>query len=229
MASQHRGVPTRESALRRGTERGRALVRELSREAEVARIERGTSFAELGRALRMGGGQVARICRGQSPDLSIVRAAQLLSVLGMDLSARAYPAGPQVRDAAQLRLLERLRERIGAGLRWRIEVPVIELAAAGVIDRRAWDAAIDGVGWTVRIDAETHVGDLQAVVRRVLLKQRDARIACVILLLADTRHHRQLLSVIDGQLSADFLVPPRHALAALRDARSPGGNSLILL
>jgi hypothetical protein len=177
----------------------------------------------------MGGGQVARICRGQSPDLSIVRAAQLLSVLGMDLSARAYPAGPQVRDAAQLRLLERLRERIGAGLRWRIEVPVIELAAAGVIDRRAWDAAIDGVGWTVRIDAETHVGDLQAVVRRVLLKQRDARIACVILLLADTRHHRQLLSVIEGQLSADFPVRPRHALRALRDARSPGGNSLLLL
>ncbi len=177
----------------------------------------------------MGSGQVARICRGQSPNLSIVRAAQLLGALGLDLSARAFPAGMPVRDLAQLRLLERLRRRIGPGLTWRIEVPVVELTAAGFVDRRAWDAAIDGPGWSARVDAETHLGDVQAVARRVALKQRDANVDCVILLLAETRHHREVVRLVEGALAVQFPVQPRTALAALAAGRSPKGNALILL
>src|SRR4051812_2638911 len=120
-------MPTRETSLRRGTERGRTLVNQLCREAETARVERGTSFAEVGRAMRIGGTEVARICRGRSPAVSVIRLAQLFAVLGLDLSARGFPAGPRLRDAAQLRLLERLRARIAPGLAWRIEVPVAEL------------------------------------------------------------------------------------------------------
>lgn len=81
----------------------------------------------------------------------------------------------------------------------------------------------------VRTDAETRVGDLQAVERRIALKQRDGREDCVILLLADTKHHRALLDVAGAGLRERFPVSQRTALAALRAGRSPGGNALILL
>ncbi len=201
----------------------------LMRDAESARIAHGTSYAAIGRALRLSPGQVATIMRGQSPELSIVRAAQVLEAVGMELSARAFPVGAPVRDAGQLALLGRLRLRISPALTWRQEVPVLELPTAGAVDHRAWDAGIDGVGWRARVDAETHVGDLQAVERRVALKQRDGRETCVLLLLADTRHHRRLLDVAGVGLRARFPVPQRPALAALKAGRSPGGNALILL
>ena len=201
----------------------------LCAEAEAARLERGTSFAEIGRAIGLGPGQVARICRGQSPDLSIVRLSQVMTTLGLELSARSFPIGPAVRDAGQVRVLGRLTARVSPSLRWRDEVPVIEIAMAGSIDHRAWDAGIDGDGWRVRIDAETHLGDVQAVLRRVALKQRDSNVQAMILLLADTAHHRRLIGEFGEQLLEQFPVPQRRALAALRAGRAPGGNALILL
>lgn len=82
-----------------------------------------------------------------------------------------------------------------------------ELPSAGFVDRRAWDAGIDGPGVCVRIDAETHVGDVQAIERRVAIKQRDGGEPCVLLLLADTRHHRALLEVAGAGLRATFPTP----------------------
>jgi hypothetical protein len=222
-------VPTRRGPLTRGTEKGRATVQALMREAEAARVTSGTSYAVIGRALRLSTGQVARICRGRSPNVSIVRAAQVLEAVGMELSARAFPVGAPVRDAGQVALLGRLRRRINPDLRWAEELPVVEMPTPGLSDFRAWDAGIDGPGVRVRVDAETHVGDLQAVERRVALKQRDGREECVILLLADTRHHRELLHAAGDGLRSAYPVPQRTTLAALRAGRSPGGNALILL
>jgi hypothetical protein len=204
-------------------------VQALMREAEVARLAGGTSYSAIGRVLHLGPGSVARACRGRSPNLSIVRAAQLLETVGLELSARAYPTGARVRDAGQLALLARLRPRVHPVLRWREEVPVVELPTAGMVDLRAWDVAIDGPEVAVRIDAETHVGDVQAIERRIALKQRDSGDVCALLLLADTRHHRQLLVGAGAGLRAAFPVPQRTALAALREGRSPGGNALVLL
>jgi transcriptional regulator with XRE-family HTH domain len=222
-------MPVRQSPLDLGTARGRALVAELARSAEEARLERGLSYAGLGRALRLAPGQVAQICRGQSPNVSITRMAQLLAVLGLELSSRAYPAGPPVRDAAQLALLGRLRVRLPANLKWRTEVPVSELSRAGAVDHRAWDAAVDGAGWTVRIEAETHIRDVQAVQRRIALKQRDGEIQVVVLLLSDSRHHRDLLAAAGAGLRDQFPISARRTLSALADSRSPAGNALVLL
>ena len=199
------------------------------REAEAARLARGISFAELGRALRMTPTQVASILRGKSPNVTVVRAAQLLAVLGLKLAANAFPEGDAVRDAGQLALLARLRGRISADLRWTEEVPVVELPVPGTVDYRAWDAGIDGPGCRCRVEAETHVGDLQAVERRVALKQRDGREPCVMLLLADTKHHRRLLDLAAEGLRNRFPIPQRAALAALKAGRSPSGNTLVLL
>jgi hypothetical protein len=199
------------------------------REAEAARVASGTSYAAIGRALRISGTAVAKLLRTQSPNLSIVRAAQILAAVGLELSARAYPVGPPVRDAGQLALLARLRQRIHPNLRWREEVVVVELPRPGAVDLRAWDAAIDGANVRVRVDAETRLGDAQAVTRRVAAKRRDGDADCVILLLSDTRHHRHLLAEIGDGLRGSFPISQRAALAALRAGRSPGGDALIVL
>ena len=90
-------------------------------------------------------------------------------------------------------------------------------------------ASFIGTDWTARVDAETHVGDAQAVLRRVAIKQRDSNVGCVILLLAATRHHRDVLRQLGGALVAQYPVSARRALAALKEGRSPAGNSIILL
>jgi hypothetical protein len=199
------------------------------RDAEAARVASGTSFAAIGRALRLAPSQVAAILRDQSPEVTVVRAAQILAAVGLELSARAYPMDVPVRDAPQQALLARLRPRVNRTLSWTTEVPVIEMPVPGTVDLRAWDLGIDGHGVRVRIDAETHVGDLQAVDRRVALKQRDGQEPCVILLLAKTRHHRTLLELAGDALRARYPVSQRAALAALRDGRQPSGNALVLL
>jgi transcriptional regulator with XRE-family HTH domain len=222
-------MPTRDGARTRGTDRGLAIIQSLMRDAQAARVASGLSYAAIGRALHLAPGQVAGILRGKVTSLTIVRAAQILAAVGMKLSASGFPEGPAVRDAGQRSLLDRLRRRTSSELRWSEEVPVIELPTAGEIDLRAWDAGIDGSSCRCRVDAESHVGDLQAVTRRVALKQRDGRETCVILLLADTKHHRALLELARDGLRAQFPTSQRTALAALKAGRSPGGNSLILL
>ena len=72
-------MPNARQKARIGTDRGLSIVRDLAGEVEAARLEHGTSYAEIGRAIGVGGGQAARICRGRSPGLTIVRASQLLA------------------------------------------------------------------------------------------------------------------------------------------------------
>lgn len=222
-------MPPRTRALDRGTATGRQLVRELCREVDTGRLTAGLSYAEIGRAVGLSGGQVGQILQGRSPDVSIVRMSQLLAVVGARLSARAFPDGSPVRDRAHLDLLRRFRSRLHPSLSWRVEVPVVELATSGAADLRAWDAAVDGLGLALRVEAETHVHDIQALERRVRLKQRDGRIDVVILLLSDTRHHRGLIGGADPGLADLFPLSTRAALAALGRGRSPAANALVLI
>jgi len=216
----------RQAPCDRGRARGRRLVIDLAREAEDARLDRGLSYRGLGRALGISGEQAARICRGESPDVSLVRIAELLEVVGLELGARAFPGSVPFRDQGQLSLLARFRPRVAASLIWRLEQPVIALP--GTSDQRAWDASIGGPGWSVGVEAETHIHDSQAVTRRLALKQRDGDVDAVILLLTDSRWHRDLVRAADD-LRESFPVAARVALRQLGDGKPPGGNALVLL
>ncbi len=72
------------------------------REAEDARLDRGLSYEAVGRALALSGEQVAPICRGESPEVSLLRIAELLEVVGLELgqltwSRLAAPVGCFIR------------------------------------------------------------------------------------------------------------------------------------
>jgi hypothetical protein len=97
-------------------------------------------------------------------------------------------------------------------------------------DQRAWDAVLLIGAGQFAVEAETRPPDVQALQRRVSLKRRDDRtVAGVLLLLADTRHNRNLLRMHGEALRSDFPAPEGEVLRALSEGRFPGGSGILLL
>ena len=70
---------------------------------------------------------------------------------------------------------------------------------------------------------------MQELERRLALKRRDGGVDHVILLLAATRHNRQIIRAYGERLEASFPVPGRSALVRLALPADPGGSAVILL
>jgi hypothetical protein len=153
-----------------------------------------------------------------------VRASELLAAVGLDLSIRTFPTGRPLRDTAHLELLDRLRTRLHPSLRWRPEAPV-----AGPGDLRAWDALISAAEWRIAVEAETRLRDVQALERRIELKQRDGNVEVVLLLVRDTRHNQTMLRSLGSALDGRFPLPGRRALELLGAGVNPGASSIVLL
>ncbi|MEO8571561.1 MAG: helix-turn-helix domain-containing protein [Chloroflexota bacterium] len=187
-----------------------------------ARRGAGLSQDEIGRPCGLSRSQVARIEAG-SRRATIRELACLGGVVGLDVRLRDYPAGDPIRDAGQLRLLERFRVRLHPALRWSTEVP---LPMDG--DLRAWDAVIRGTGWRLAIEAETVADDVQALERRLALKQRDGGERHLILLVADTRRNRRALASAPAAF-ADLQLRTRAVLRALGRGDHPGASAIVIL
>jgi len=180
------------------------------------------SQRKLGSLVELSHAAVGRIERSEvSPDL--ITAARLCAVLGLELSVGCHPVSSPVRDRAHLDLLELLHRELHASLRWETEV---WLPIPG--DLRALDARIIGPNFRCMVEAETHLSDVQAALRKIHLKQRDAGMPRVMLLLRGTRHNRRVL-VESAGLRRAFPLGTRQILAALRVGRDPGGNGIVVL
>lgn len=188
----------------------------------------GVSLATVARATGISASALSRIERGAATSVSLDHLARIGAVVGLDVRVRAYPAGDPVRDAAQIRLLERCRARLAPALTFRTEVP---LPIEG--DLRAWDAWIagfeSGLSEGLAVEAETRLSDFQAQSRRLVLKMRDGGVGAVLLVVADTRTNRAVLRATAASLRELFPIPARHALGALASGRHPGGSALVCL
>ncbi len=78
------------------------------------------------------------------------------------------------------------------------------------------------------VEAETHLGDIQAIQRRAGAKQRDLGADRVILLVADTRHNRRVIEE-HPQLRERFPIDTRRCLARLARGEDPEGDCLVIL
>jgi hypothetical protein len=159
-----------------------------------------------------------------SPRVSIGIVSQVLAVVGQRLSLKAYPDGSPVRDAGHLALLNKLRNQTEPSAKWRFEVPVTRDPE----DMRAWDAQANVKGGPVRVEAETRLGDIQALKRRLELKQRDSP-GRVILLIAGSHRNRRLLAEFGDVLRADLPLGTAAVLEALRAGRLPESNGIVVL
>jgi hypothetical protein len=168
--------------------------------------------------------QLGRIERAEVVTLTFDQACRAAEAVGLHLSARTFPDGDPVRDAGQLRLLERFRERLPTGAMWRTEVP---LPIPG--DKRAWDATIRLLGRRAGCEAETKVSDIQAVERRAALKLRDGEVDILILIVADTPANRDALGRHREELRGLLPLDTREVIRCLRQGHLPGANGLVII
>jgi transcriptional regulator with XRE-family HTH domain len=196
----------------------------IGRELRDARRNAGLSQRVAGGSARMSHSQVGRLERGEVLDPSIGQLTRLATVVGLDLTLKAYPSSDAVRDAGQVRLLERLRARLHASINWRTEVPLPDAR-----DLRAWDAMAIGDGWRMPIEAESRFTDGQALQRRLAIKMRDGGVERLVLLVADTRANRAALMGAGEGLQQMFPLKQGVLLAALRSGTDPGGSGIVIL
>jgi hypothetical protein len=150
--------------------------------------------------------------------------ATLASVVGLDMVVRFYPGSTPLRDLGHVRLLARLQALIGSPATWNTEVPI---SIPG--DQRAVDATLRMGARLVGFELETRLVDAQATSRRAMLKARDARLAALILVVADTRWNRLALAASAPTLGASFPLERREILAALRAGAVPSGNGILIV
>jgi transcriptional regulator with XRE-family HTH domain len=219
---QPRHVPARDGHRNAARERARAIRADLGRNLRIARLDANLGLDEVAKVAGLSSSQASRIERGLVPTLTFEQAVRMGAAVGLDLSARLYPAGDPIRDAAHAALIERLRLRLHPSLTLLTEVP---LPIPG--DRRAWDAVIRGAGWQMPAEAETRPRDMQALDRRIALKLRDAGFEHVLLVLLDSAANRRLVRT--GAIPPRFSGDGRGALARLAEGRHPGESAVMLL
>jgi hypothetical protein len=141
----------------------------------------------------------------------------------LDLTLRTFPMGPPVRDKAQLALLAKL-QTAAPDIRWAVEVPLPILG-----DRRAIDLVGRAPNGSVGAELESRLVDWQAVARRALLKQRDAGLEAMLIVLPDTRHNRSTIAAAGAAVAASFPLRSRAIMTPLRQGRIPAANGVLFL
>jgi transcriptional regulator with XRE-family HTH domain len=200
------------------------MLRAAGDELRLARLSSGLSQRLVGAAIGVSRAEVGRIERSEAPWVTVQVLARFATVVGLALSIRMFPGGPPLRDRGHQALLSAFRSLIHPRLALRTEVP---LPIPG--DQRAWDGFITGAEIPIGVEAEMSLRDWQRVERRIALKQRDANVDRVILLLADTRSNRAALRAAGPMVAEAFPVSGDRARSALADGRDPGGSSVMFV
>lgn len=188
------------------------------------RLNSGLSQQSAGASVGMSHAQFGRIERAEVDQPTIQQLSLACAAVGLKLVVRAYPDGEAARDAAQTALLNRFRGELPAAAPWRTEVP---LPIVG--DRRAWDAVTALASRDIAIEAESRLRDIQALKRRIALKQRDAGIERVILLVNDTVANRRILKAVREELRDQFPLDSRDVLRAVRQGIEPARSGLVIM
>jgi transcriptional regulator with XRE-family HTH domain len=212
----------------RRTDQGRAqatlIRRRIGDGIRSARRGSGISLRAAASAVGLSHSHLGRIERAELPNVSVLQLSLACAAVGLEFRASAYPAADPVRDRAQLRLMERLRWALPPSCRLATEVP---LPIPG--DRRAHDGVITLRRGRIAFEAETRLDDLQALVRRLLLKQRDSGCEVLVMVVSDTRHNRHVLELHRQDLRAAFPLDARSVMQAVRRGDLPGGNGIVVL
>jgi transcriptional regulator with XRE-family HTH domain len=220
----HARVPNRERLLQLGTRRGERLTRELAEELREARLAGGLTQRDVGRLAGLSKSALSRIESGRGRGPTIVMAARIARVVGLDLSVRCFPAGGRLRDAAHVALVGRFLARVHPRIGRTVEAPIPMDR-----DQRAWDVLLTIDGVRIGVAAETRLRDLQALLRREQAKQRDGAVDQLLLVVADTRANRHALQEARVVLEAQEFAGTRVTMAKLERGVQPTQSGYALV
>ena len=150
--------------------------------------------------------------------------ACLASVVGLRYSGRVFPGGARLRDASQLEMINGYRLfATECGWSCRIEEPI---PITG--DMRAFDLMLRAAGVRVAHEFISRLHDVQAQVRPILQKQRDAHIGALIVVIKDNSENRRFTLEAAAVLADLFPPGSRAVLQAIRRRSDPGRNGILL-
>lgn len=216
-------MPYRIRPLDEAARRSRRDTIALGDELANARRTCGATQMELARALGWSSSKVRRIERGQRKSVTHLELACLASVVGLRYSGRMFPGAARLRDASQLEMINGYRlVATKCGWSCRIEEPI---PITG--DLRAFDLILRAAGVRVAHEFISRLHDVQAQIRPILQKQRDANIGALILVVKDNTENRRFTREAGAVLADLFPLGSREVLQALRDRRDPGRNGIV--
>jgi transcriptional regulator with XRE-family HTH domain len=217
-------MPPRERSIDRARRLGRQSLVRTGDEIRAARLGSGLTLRAVGEATGVSTSELSRIELGQAPNVPYRTLVIISAAVGLDLPLRTFSAGNPLRDRAHLAVTARFRSLLPSAIRWTAEVPI---GRPG--DQRAWDGMIAGRGWQVPVEVETRLHDIQGLVRRIRLKLRDDRREIVVLVVAGTRHNRQVVRLVRDDLRADFPIRSAPALRMLAVGTAPTGSAVVFV
>jgi len=218
------GMPVRVRLIEEARRRASRVRVDLGREIRAARLAAGLRMRDVGHAIGRSASWVSRAERGLLVRVSYVELSVLAAAVGLKMWTTTFPSERLLRDAPQLRLLQRFRARIGEGWRWTFEVVLPDR-----LDQRAADAVIRNPSGAVMIEAFTRLADAQSQLRAVHLKARDLGVGRVVIVLAESAANRRALAEAADVIAADFPLGTRAVLRALSEGRDPGANGIVVL
>ncbi|MEO7295873.1 MAG: helix-turn-helix transcriptional regulator [Candidatus Limnocylindria bacterium] len=196
---------------------------ELGEQLAVARRTCGATQAEVARALGWSPSRVRRIERGQRKSITHLELACIASVVGLRYSGRLFVGTTRLRDATQLEMIAGYRAlAVGCGWNVRIEDPV---PITG--DLRAFDLMLRRAATRVAHEFTSRLYDVQAQIRPLLQKQRDAGGGTLILVIKDNAENRRLVREAGETLRDLFPLSSRDVLQAIREGRDPESNGIV--
>jgi hypothetical protein len=212
----------------RGRRRGRAVVGRTLEDLRIARMNAGVSVRALADDLRWSASATTRFLAGQLQDVRVIQLSEMASVLGYEISLGLHPIGEPIRDKGQRALGTRFDAMLSTDWTVTDEAP---LPIAG--DLRAWDKLLrlkdSSPPYLVGIDLETRVTDIQALVRRTRLRERDGGADKILIVLGDSATNRRLVNDLRASLGDAYKTPPRAILRAARSGQRLVGSGVVLI
>lgn len=200
------------------------LLREEGAQLREGRLAAGLTQAQVAMSLNWSASKIGRIERGEDMQVGALDFGRIAAIVGFQLWLRLYPAAGALRDAPQLALEASLLQEIKPG-DWKV---ILEADTGIAHDLRAFDIVLVG---PVRIGVElfTRLRDVQAQIRRVIQKQRDAGVERLILVFKDTHANRRAVAEAGAPLRAAFPLGGRAVMSALRAGRDPCGDGIVFM